>query len=1681
MIVDSPHEMRVASRLAGIEGVVREQEPGPGRSLAAMLADGPLGIGALIDLACKLARTLHAVHARGVLHLNINPTNIIFHGPELAPLLIGFQLATTYEVRPRFAHHNEIRGDLAYIAPEQTGRTGRSVDLRADMYSFGAVLYESATGAPPFRTQDPLELVRDHLVQAPVPPLRQRPDMPVALSQIILRLLEKEPERRYQSTEGLIHDLNRVQRALDEGSAADFALGEHDFPVQLSAPSHPVGRGPEIRLLEQALDDAVAGGGRTVLVAGAAGVGKTSLINELRPMVTRRRGWFVSGKFDQYRHDAPTATEQALRALGRLLLAEPESELALLRARILHSLGSNAGLMSHMPEFAALLGPLPPASAVAEPAQAEARFLAATTDMIREIASRQRPIVMVLDDLQWAAGVSVRLIDTMVHGAPVPGFLLVCSYRDCEVDAAHAIGDAIGGWQRSAAAPVHLRLANLPRIDLQAMLQEMMRLPHSQAAALAAQVCDHTDGNPYDTVELLNALRGDGTLRLGPQGWEWDEATLRRYVSRGGVLELLSARIARLPLEGRRVLHVMACLGGQVRRSLLCAAMAYAPAQLDEHQAAPLEDGLLVVEPGQDSALRMRHDRVQQAVYGSMPPALRRALHLELARRLVGTPEFGAVALEQYLPACDDIDDAHECRQVASLLHGAALNAKASAHFALSERLLTAALSLVARLPAPDAGDASLRAAIEIDLHGAFCWLGRFEEADALYAVIEARGEPVENWLEAACAQIDSLQGRSRTQHAMDLGLALVRQLGLDVPRDFAHANVEQRLTQLGEWVSSIDMGNDPRPYTGDRRSTALVMIFNRLTYPAHVLDLRIMAWLVLEAQVIWDRHGPSPALMHALATVGGVAIGVNRDYRTGYRGALHAVKVGEARGWEPAASEARFILAAHAGHWFEPLENMVHQLQLARKGLMRNGELQLACLTYRPLTTALLDCCPTLEALSNEVETAFNLALRVRSEFAIAMMLIERNLLRDLRGDTGGEDERATLARASLERQSETPAVALSIEFAHALRAALFGDLPSLVQHARAAMRYAPVIANYRGAQARLMHAFALAQGVRAADADTRVKILLELDELRAWLAEREADAPQNFLHVLRWIEAERGWSLQDFSSAARAFDAAVTFAESHARPWHHALICERAGLFYLDQGVEQVGRQFIRQACEAYRQWGATRKVRQLESVHRFLEASAPVLRGFVADAQSEQPVDAIDTLALLRASQALSSETSLPRLAARVVELMGALTGATGVQFASWDQDLEDWFIVSPHGHLLSRMTVDAAAASGLIPLSAFRYAERTGEPLLVDDAAADDRFASDPYLAKLTHCALLVVPILNKGHPSGMLLLENKRSRGAFTTTRLDAVSLMAGQLAVSLENALLYDRLEQRVRDQTRELVDVARRAGMAQIAINVLHNVGNVLNSVNVSARLLGSKIARTRAARVTEVAALLGDESNALGRLIASDERARSLTSYLRELGISLVAERDEMVGEVDRLTISVDHIKNVVAMQLSYAGADGALEMCTMTELVDDALRLQEMSLANVSVERVYDSAPPVPLDRTRLMQIFVNLIANAGHATADVEGERKLHISVRADSGGHVVEVRDNGSGIAPAHLSKMFAHGFTTRSGGHGFGLHSSAVAAREMGGSLSVRSEGLGLGAAFTLTLPAAQPHGQGTR
>ena len=383
------HELAILERLRGLEGVAQLVDAPSARSDGSIvLADAgdatlrdlpkPLAVEELLALAPALARAVAAMHGRGVMHRDISPANVVVSSAG-APCLVDFALATSLgELRVEFVPQSGIDGTLAYLAPEQTGRTGRPVDHRADLYALGATLYELATGGPPFGVGDPLRLVHDQLARVPTPPATLNPSLPAAFSQIVLRLLEKEPDNRYQTADGVVYDLERVRDAA-AGSARAIRLGERDLPLRLLPPSRLVGRDREVAALQAAFVDALAGRCRGLLLGGAPGVGKTALVDELRPLATARDGWFVTGKFDLYRRDLEfDGVRQALRALGRLLLAEPEAALAEVRERILRAEGSNVQLLSAvLPEFAALLR-VPPDPGDPLTAQARAQRAAVT-------------------------------------------------------------------------------------------------------------------------------------------------------------------------------------------------------------------------------------------------------------------------------------------------------------------------------------------------------------------------------------------------------------------------------------------------------------------------------------------------------------------------------------------------------------------------------------------------------------------------------------------------------------------------------------------------------------------------------------------------------------------------------------------------------------------------------------------------------------------------------------------------------------------------------------------------------------------------------------------------------------------------------------------------------------------------------------------------------------------------------------------------------------------------------------------------------------------------------------------------------------------------------------------------------------------------------------------------------
>ncbi|MET7403114.1 AAA family ATPase [Dactylosporangium sp. NPDC005572] len=1405
------HELAMLDRLRGVEGVAQLVEV-PRHPESILLADAgkasmaglakPLAVGDLVGLAAGLAGAVAGMHRRGVIHRDITPANILI-SRDGAPCLVDFALATSFaEIRPEFTHHTEIIGTLAYLAPEQTGRTGRPVDQRADLYALGATLYELATGAPPFGSGDPLRLTHDHLARVPVPPEQVNRAVPGSLSEIIMHLLEKEPDNRYQTADGVVHDLERLRHADTRPGAAALRVGEHDFPLRLLPPSRPVGRDDEVAALEAAFADAVAGRCRGVLVGGAPGVGKTALVDELRPAVTGRDGWFVAGKFDQYRRDLEfNGGHRAFRALGRLLLAEPEDELAEVRDRILEAVGPNAGLLTAvLPEFAALLAVPPDAG---DPLTAQVRAQRVGVDVLRAVASRKRPVVLFVDDLQWAGRTPLGFVDLVLREEQLDGLLLVGAYREEDVDAAHPLAAPLPRW-RELAGVRHLRLVNLPVSGSVAVVAEMLRVDRATAAALVDVINPYTSGNPYEIVELLNALRRDGVLTATAAGWRWDAAAVGAHLGQSDVAGLLAAGVQAMPPASRQMVEAMACLGGRAELGLLQTATAEPVSAVEQTVAPALDEGLLVVEPGIHPAVRFRHDRVREVILRGLHPQQRRTLQLAMARRLAAVPELYAVAAEQYLPVVDAVDDAAERRRVVRLLRQAADQAALIGDYALVSALLGAALRLI------DPGETATLVEVGTGRHAALYSMGRLQEADEEYHTIDQLCSTAMQRADATCIQVRSLTHQRRLAEAIGLGLESLQELGIAVPAaDRLPTELDHQLDYLYRWLDHTDDADElTRPDVTEPTVLAASRLLDALFPAAYFADLPLYAWLSLEGLRIWIEHGPARTLVGPAATAAFAAVGLRND-QAAYQATRRVLAFSEARGYEPDTSEARF-LSALVTLWFEPIESSVQAAQLAREGLLAGGDLANAGYVYSPIMTGLLECAPSLDIYVAEVEAGLAFVNRTGSEQIIQWL----DSYRWLAGVLRGEGSAATGEAASTDRYADNPTALFHAHITRAIAAAILGDLVGLTRHTAAAMPLLPaILGHYPTAVARLLRGLALAGQARDGRGGEGGALLSELDEVTQWLAARAADAPENFQHLLRLLEAERAWAVGDFHAAALAFDTALREVTQRQRPWHRALITEHAARFYLAHGLEHAGYDLLREARQKYLAWGATAKVGQLDWAYPTLrpqpDTTAPQRADQTGNHAGDAPhqratvtTGALDLLGILSASQALSSETSTERLHARVVQVVSAMTGATDVHLPLWSDERHDWLLPTPDG-----------GTENAVPMSVLRYAQRIGEPLVVADATRDDRFARDPYFTGLTRCSLLAVPVFSRGRLRAVLLLENRLIRGAFTTERLDAVKLIAGQLAVSLDNTHLYAELTtSRARivataDQTRRRVE----------------------------------------------------------------------------------------------------------------------------------------------------------------------------------------------------------------------------------------------------------------------------------
>ena len=760
-------------------------------------------------------------------------------------------------------------------------------------------------------------------------------------------------------------------------------------------PSRLAGRDDEVAALEAAFAGALAGECRGVLVAGAPGVGKTALIDQLRPVVTGSDGWFVAGKFDAYRRDLEfDAGFQAFRALGLLLLAEPEEELAQLRGRMVAAVGPGAGLLAAvLPEFAVLLGVAPEAG---DPLTAQARLQQAAAVAVRAVASRKRPVVLFLDDLQWAGGTPLGFVDLVLSEEPVEGLLLVGAYRDGDVDAAHPLAAPLARW-RNQATVRQLRLGDLAEPSLATMVAGMLHVDRSAAAGLAGAIEPHTRGNPYETVELLNALRRDGLLAATAAGWRWDAAAVAAHLGRSEVAGLLAPRAAALPEQSRRVVEAMACLGGRAELSLLAAATGEPAGVVDQALAPALEEGLLVAEPGAHPAVRFRHDRIREAVLGGLDAGRRRTVQLAMARRLAAVPELFAVAAGQYLPVAGAVVDAAERRQVAGLLRRAAGQATLIGDYALVYALLTVAVAAV------DPADAATLAEVHTGRHAALYSLGRLEEADEEYRTIEWLCPAVVDRADATALQVRSVTHRTRFAEAVGLGREALGELGITVPAaDQLTAGLDHQFDYWYRWLDHTEAAGDlARPDLTDPVLLAASGLINATQSAAYFAgDAATVTWLGAEALRICLEHGPAPALVHPAAGTAHGAVVLRGDYAAGYRAARRILALGEARGYEPGTSQVRLRFAFFSC-WAESIENIIDICEQAREGLIAGGDLANAGNSYFSSVPGMLDCTPALDRYLAEAEAALAFVRRIGNERLEPVLGTYRWLAGVLRGDS--------------------------------------------------------------------------------------------------------------------------------------------------------------------------------------------------------------------------------------------------------------------------------------------------------------------------------------------------------------------------------------------------------------------------------------------------------------------------------------------------------------------------------------------------------------------------------------------------------------------------------------------------------------------------------------------------------
>ena len=1665
--------LRPLELLAVENSLALVQEDVDAATLETLLASQRFSVVESLEIGEVLARHLVQLHAAEISHRNLNPANILVAHAGRQLWLLDFGLATSLaREHQEVANPEAIGADLRYIAPEQTGRMNCPVDYRCDLYSLGIVLYEMITGVLPFAEQDPLDLVYSHLARQPRPPRELTPELPQPLNDLILKLLAKDPEDRYQSAHGLAADLNRC-RTLSKGTAAgstSFVLGRDDTPGTLHFRQRLYGREEEIKCLLEAFTAARRGSRELMLVAGYSGVGKTALVREVYRPMTRAHGYFGQGKFDQLQKNIPfSALVIAFRNLVQHVLTESEARLAHWREKLSAALGGSGRLLTEViPELEAIIGPQPEVESL-PPAEALNRFHQLFLRFIHTFCSPQHPLVLFLDDLQWIDSASLRLLEVLLRDGQTTHLLVIGAYRNNEVDGTHPLLQALENLQREGLSLHRIDLAPLKKNDVGQLIGDALTEKGPVLTPLVELLMARTNGNPFFLLQFLHTLEKEKLLAFDRDAmrWHWDLSRIEAQGITDNVVEMMLKRLKKLPETTRETLMLAACVGNTFDLPTLATISGQTIHVVFQALFPALQDELIINTSGfelpEEDLLASRlvivnfrflHDRVQQAAYALSPVEQRQNLHLKIGRRLlaelpVQTSQQRLFAVAAHLNIGRAlIDDPQELIRLADLNLDAARRAREATAFAAALAYMQAAMD---RLPT-DIWTTNYPLALELFRERAALehLNGNFEISEAVIREASARASSPVDKAETLYMLIVQYTLGARYPEAIALAREALALVGIELPgedyetaRDRLMAEVDVRLA--GRSVGAL-IELEPMQ---DPAKKAAMRILTAMGPPCYRSHQRLWSVIVALEMTLILEAGNVPAAAYTYTSYGGLLGFVRGEYDDCPAYAELAEAVAHKYHSSSDLSVAHLMIGASLDHWFRHLHHAEESYRKAYQVGVDSGNLQYSVYAFGHRMYCRFFRGMSIDEQLADLPDYLAFSRSRKNQWGIDLKLGILMVLNNLNGRTAGITEFSTSEETEatyLQRCEEQSNIQVLCIY-HLLKAF------ALYQHGRYAEADAALSESevriisvapqglLPSAEAPFLRALIAAARHDPQDEPGKATVLARLGAVRDRLQVWTEHCPENFRHKLLLVEAEMAAIEDSPFAAAELYDQAAEEAGAQGFVQHQALAWERAGRLWHARGKQDFAAIYLSRARYAYERWGASRKVALLEMGFPELDAQS----GAFAD-QGRGALSNLDLLTVIQASQAISEQFRQEDLFATLLEIAVKSSGA------------EKAFLVLPHAAELQVVATIDKARPGQVtvvsePLAACRglsgavvhYAARTREAVVLDNAAEEPLFARDSYIRRARPLSVLCLPILHASKLCGVFYLENNLVAGAFNPHRIEVLRHLAAQAAISLENARLYSQLESRVEERTNELSTANRQLKTAH------------------------DELARSNA-DLEQFAYIASHDLQ---------EPLRMVASYLQLLASRYRGQLDQDADDFIEFAVDgAQRMQRLIQDLLAYSRIErhGRPPEPVDCEIVCDGVLRDLSAMIEEHQARVERTALPAVLaDESQLRHLLQNLIGNA----VKFHGAEppRVTISASAQNGEVRFCVQDNGIGIEPQYTEKIFLIFQRLHSRqdypGTGIGLAICRRIVERLGGRIWLDSLPQ-KGSRFYFTLPAAR-------